>query len=45
MLAPTVPFAQAEAGALTVAGGGTLTLTVVNAEVPVQPAGSVTVTL
>jgi len=45
MLAPTVLFVQAEAGALIAAGGGALTVTDVVAEVPVQPLESVTVTL
>ena len=45
MLALTTLFAQADDGALIVAGGGALAVTVVGAEVPVQPFESVTVTL
>ena len=45
MLALTTLLAQTDDGALMAAGGGALAVTVVGAEVPVQPPESVTVTL
>jgi hypothetical protein len=45
MLAAAVLFAQMDAGALMPAGGGVFAVTLVDVDVAVQPAESVTVTL